>query len=666
MNKNFTLVVLLTIIISNQLKAQNTTKLDTINQLEEIIITYQADKLTPITFQNIYSKEIKSKSTGQEPSFLLSETPSITNYSDAGSSQGYSYFRLRGIDQTRINMTLDGIPLNEPEDQGAYFSNFPDLLNSVSKIQIQRGIGITQNGAASYGGSIQLFSPKLKDSTKTTFGLSYGSFNSLRAFGEHNSGVKNNKAIYVRASQIYSDGYKYNSSNNSQSVFVSGGLFYDKSTWKINLLAGQQRNDMAWLGVSDTLINLDRRTNANSNQEKDVFFQSLAQIQNSWQISQSSFLQSSIYHTFLKGNYDFDFNNFLGLSSTEELYNYAFQSNFIGFFSNYRFSKKNINWSTGFHGNIYNRIHTGSEKEIGRLYQNTGFKNEVSFFTKADYNYKRLTFFADFQYRHVNFDYKGSVPFQKLDWNFINPKAGLSASLNSHSTLYYSIGSTGREPTRNDMFGGEDDLLADNLGNPVLFNTKPEYVTNHELGFRYQKEKLNLNFNFYYMDFKNEIVLDGKFGPNGLALTNNVEQSLRTGAELTISYKMNNYFSFINNSSFNYSSIKEQSERFKPILTPPLIINQEVVFNKNNFTLALTGKYQHSSFIDFSNKEIVNDYFLVNSRASYDINKFKISIFINNITNTKYFNQGYIDFDESKKYFVQAPINFVSSIQYSF
>ncbi|PKH51781.1 TonB-dependent receptor [Tenacibaculum sp. Bg11-29] len=665
MNKHF-ILVLLTIIISSQLEAQNTTKLDTIKQLEEIIITYQADKLTPITFQNIYSKEIKSKSVGQEPSFLLSETPSITNYSDAGNSQGYSYFRLRGIDQTRINMTLDGVPLNEPEDQGAYFSNFPDLLNSISKIQIQRGVGVTQNGTASYGGSIQLFSPNLKDSTKTTFGLSYASFNSLRAFGEYNSGVKNNKAIYVRASQIYSDGYKYNSSNNSQSVFVSSGLFYDKSTWKINLLVGQQRNDMAWLGVSDTLINMDRRTNANSNQEKDIFFQSLAQIQNSWQISQSSFLQSSIYHTFLKGNYDFDFNNFIGLPSTEELYNYAFQSNLIGFFSNYRFSKKNINWTTGFHGNIYNRKHTGSEKEIGNLYQNTGFKNEVSFFTKANYSYKWITFFADFQYRYVNFDYEGSVSFQKLDWNFINPKAGLSASLNSHSTLYYSIGSTGREPTRNDMFGGEDDLLADSLGNPVLFNTKPEYVTNHELGFRYQKKKLNLNFNFYYMDFQNEIVLDGKFGPNGLALTNNVEQSLRTGAELTISYKVNNYFSFINNSSFNYSSIKEQSERFKPILTPPLIINQEAVFNKNNFTLALTAKYQHSSFIDFSNEEVVNDYFLVNCRASYDINKIQISIFMNNIINTKYFNQGYIDFDGSKKYFVQAPINFLTSIQYSF
>ncbi|MFZ1825395.1 MAG: TonB-dependent receptor, partial [Chitinophagales bacterium] len=486
----YIILFLLTILISLQLKAQDTLRIDTLHTLQEVVVTYQADKRTPMTFQNIYSKDIKAKSTGQEPSFLLSETPSITNYSDAGNSQGYSYFRLRGIDQTRINMTLDGVPLNEPEDQGAYFSNYPDIFNSVSKIQIQRGVGTTKNGVASYGGSVQLFSPNLRDSTKTTFGLGYGSFNSLRVFGEYNSGIKNKKALYVRASQIYSDGYKYHSSNNSQSIFLSGGLFYDKSTWKLNFLAGHQQNDMAWIGVSDSLIDINRRTNANNKQEKDRFFQMLTQLQNSWQISRSSSLQSSIYYTFLKGNYGFDLNNFLGLPSTDELYNYAVQSHFVGFFSNYTFSKKQFNLTTGLHGNIYNRQHTGSEKSLGQLYQNTGYKNEISIFTKADYTLKWFTFFADVQYRYVSFDYKGTVAMQKLDWNFINPKAGLSANINPNSTLYYSIGYTGREPTRNDMFGGNDDLLADSLGNAILSNTKPEYVLNHELGFRFQKNKI--------------------------------------------------------------------------------------------------------------------------------------------------------------------------------
>ncbi len=662
---NCFILFLLTLLCSIQLKAQDTLRIDTPQQLKEVIVTYQADKLTPITFQNISLKDLKTKSIGQEPSFLISETPSITNYSDAGNSQGYSYFRLRGIDQTRINMTLDGVPLNEPEDQGAYFSNYPDILNSVSKIQIQRGVGTSKNGVASYGGNVQLFSPNLLDSTITTFGLGYGSFNSLRAFGEYKSGVKNRKALYVRASQIYSDGYKYNSLNNSQSAFISGGFFYDKSTWKMNLLVGHQQNQLAWIGVSDSLIETDRKTNANKN-EKDRFTQCLAQLQNNWRPNNFSSIQSSVYYTFLKGNYDFNLNNFLGLPTTNELYNYAFQSNLIGFFSNYTFSKKHFNWTTGVHGNIYDRQHIGTEKTIGKLYKNTGYKNEVSVFTKADYTFKLFSFFADIQYRFSSFDYKGTVVLDKVQWHFINPKVGLSVEVKPNSIIYYSIGSIGREPTRNDLFGGNDDLLADSLGNAMISVKTSEYVLNNELGFRHQSRKLNFNLNLYYMDFKNEIVLDGKFGPNGLALTNKVEQSFRAGVELSATYKVSKSFSLINNSSFNYSRIKEQKIVFTPILTPPLIINQEAAYFYKGILVAVSARYQDKSLVDFANTSTVKSYFLLNGRIGYDIKGVQFCVFVNNITNSKYFNNGYVDFDGRKKYFVQAPTNFYASIKYSF
>jgi iron complex outermembrane receptor protein len=422
---------------------------------------------------------------------------------------------------------------------------------------------------------------------------------------------------------------------------------------------------LAWLGVSDSLISIDRQTNANKN-ERDQFTQCLAQLQNNWRPNNSSSLQSSVYYTFLKGNYDFNLNGFLGLPTTFELYNYAFQSNLIGFFSNYTFSKKRFNWTTGIHGNTYDRKHIGSEINLGQLYQNIGNKNEASVFTKADYTFKWLTFFTDIQYRYSSFDYKGTVTLDKMQWNFINPKAGLSVEVNQNAVIYYSIGSTGREPTRNDIFGGNDDLLADSLGKAIVSMKTPEYVVNQELGFRQQSSKLNFNLNLYYMDFKNEIVLDGKFGPNGLALTNKVEQSFRTGVELSITYKVSKNFSLINNSSFNYSRIKEQTEVFIPILTPPLIINQEVVYFFKGFSVAVSARYQDKSFIDFANTSTVKSYFLLNGRVSYDIKGFQFSVFANNITNSKYFNNGYVDFDGSKKYFVQAPTNFYASIKYSF
>jgi iron complex outermembrane recepter protein len=216
------------------------------------------------------------------------------------------------------------------------------------------------------------------------------------------------------------------------------------------------------------------------------------------------------------------------------------------------------------------------------------------------------------------------------------------------------------------MFGGNDDLLADSLGNPVLSGTQPEYVTNHEFGFRFHKKKWNVSLNLFLMDFENEIVLNGKLGPNGLALTDNVDQSIRTGIEMNVSYKVSKYFSLVNHSSFNYSRIKEQTEAFSPILTPPIIINQEAVFAKGNISLALSARYQHGSYIDFANEESLNGYFLLNSRMSYAIRNFQFSLFLNNMTNTKYFNQGYVDFDGSRKYFVQAPANLFASIQYGF
>lgn len=643
--------------------SQDKLRLDSVSSLKEVIVTYQANKTTPVSFQNISKKELDTKSTGQEPSFILSGLPAITVYSDAGSTQGYSYFRLRGIDQTRINISLDAVPLNEPEDQGAYFSNYPDLINSVSSLQIQRGVGTSKNGVASYAGSVQLFSPNLTDSTEAILGADYGSFNSFRIFGSYNSGIKKGKALYVRASQIKSDGYKYNSGNDSRSVFLSSGLFFKKSSLKLNVLAGQQKNELAWLGVSDSLIKVNRRTNVNEN-ERDRFSQLMLQVHHKAQVNRFNSFQSGIYHIYLKGNYDFNLNSFLGLPSTAELYNYAFLSHLYGAFGNWTYSKDQLSFTVGMHGNLYDRRHTGSVNTSGQLYQNTGFKDEISYFTKATYRIGKAELFADLQYRDVKFKYEGSVALPKQDWRFFNPKAGISFLVGKDLVLYYSVGKTGREPTRNDLFGGNDDLLADSTGKALLFVNNPEFVVDHEWGVRLRTQTLHLSVNYYLMNFNNEIVLNGKFGPNGLALTNDVEKSYRTGLEMSVSYALNKYFSLNHHSSFNKSRILEKGIRFSPILTPAVIINQELNYIRKGYTFTLAGRYQSASYIDFANSQQIKGYFLLNARAAYQFKKWELAFFLNNITNTNYFNNGYVDFDGTAKYFVQAPINFSSSIKY--
>lgn len=660
MKSNLFFTTFYLIILLNAIYAQDSTFI-----LNEIIVTYHANKLTPMSFANIPQDAITAKLFGQEPSFLLSTTPSITVYSDAGSMQGYSYFRLRGIDQTRINISLDGVPLSEPEDQGAYFSNYPDIFNSLSKVQIQRGVGTSKNGTASYGGSVQLFSPNLHNGSVTNLGADYGSFNFYRVFGEVNSGIKNGKGIYVRAANLHSDGYKYHSGNSSRSIFMSGGIFRPKVSWKTNLFTGHQKNNLAWIGVSDSLIKINRRTNANSNGETDCFFQYFSQFQNSIVIGENSTLQSCIYYIFLDGNYNFDLNNFIGLPSNKEMFNYAVQSNWLGYFMNYTYSNKEFNWTVGGHTFMYNRKHVGSEKTLGELYSNTGYKNEVSMNTKLEYKLiSLLQAYLDLQYRYTEFNYKGSVPFDKLHWNFFNPKVGILYTPTRNLTFYYSVGRTSREPTRNDMFKGNDNLEADENSLLTINNTQAERVTDHEAGVRLQHKNIAIDGNVYYMNFKNEIVLDGKFGPNGLALTKNVAKSYRMGVEVSIRYQCGNFL-FSNNSSWNQSRIKQQNVKFSPILTPSLIINQGIEYSRNPFTVAIDGRYQSSSYIDFAEQVKIAPYFLAGISSSYVYKSFKLTFRLNNITNAKYYNNAYVDFDSNSKYFVQAPINFLISLKYT-
>jgi iron complex outermembrane receptor protein len=628
---------------------------------------YIADDKTPVSFQNIKPEQFGDLNIGQEPSYILSQlSPSLTVYSDAGNSQGYSYIRLRGIDQTRINMTLNGVPLNEPEDQGVYFSNYPDFLNSISEVQIQRGVGLSQNGTASYGGSMQFLSPNLSDSAKGSLGLGYGSFNSYRAFAEYQSGIRKNKAFYVRATHLNSDGYKRHSGNTSQSLFYSGMLFGKKQLLKLTGFVGHQQNKMAWLGVSDSLIRTDRRFNANTNAEDDRFVQSLTMLEHKFFPNSKSTLSTTVFYNFLDGNYDFDYNNPLWSSDPPFLMNFAFRSHYSGIFSNFNTKIGNLDLSAGLQATFYTRSHTGSEPSFGEMYSNRGFKSDASVFAKAAYKIGSFNIFADVQGRYNRFDFSGRFSKMNLDWSFLNPRAGLSWQASKNSTLYYSIGSVGREPTRTDIFGGNDEPRFDSIFQIVTFISNAEFVLDQELGYRSAGKNWQIGANLFLMQFRNEIVLNGQFGPNALALNSAFARSFRSGLEIQGSYEPIKGLLFTNASSFNYSRIKDQGISFSPILTPKFIVNQSISYIFNGFRIGLDARYQSSSFIDFANSVSLDDYLLLNAQLSYRFRGWEFRFMVNNLLNTNYYNQGYVDFYGLPKFFVTAPVNFYGMILFSF
>ncbi len=642
---------------------------DTI-KLKEVEVSafspYQANFLTPISFKNLSKVDIGIKNYGQEPSQILNTTPAITSFSDAGSPWGYSYIRLRGIDQTRINMTLNGVPLNEPEDQGCYFSNFPDFLQSLDMLQIQRGSGTTKNGVSSFGGSLNFdsYQPK-KTSVSATIGG--GSFGALKIGFQIDQKWKKG-GVYIQMTDVASDGYKYHSSNHSQSFFFNSYYDIGKNTFKIIGFAGRQENQLAWLGVPIDSINKDRRINGASDKEHDQFEQYHIQFHHIYNISNTSKLNYCVYYNHLNGFYTFDLYNFLEIPEVGSIYRYDLKSNFVGAYVNYTQRVKRWNFYIGINGYMYNRNHIGSSDVDGYLYTNTGYRNEASAYFKARYNvWKGLNLFADVQYRHTDFRYAGNVPLKFFSWDFINYDLGIDYHLND-IVFYYSFGKTSREPSRNDIFYGNDNLQADSTGNPIYNDLKPETSFDHELGFRILDNDFSVDFNLFYMSFQNEITLNGQYGPTGLPLHDNVTKSYRKGFETDIRYKWDlNKFNVIGvgvNGSYNDCVIQQVGTSSKPVLSPLWLANCDVYYKYKWFTVGLNYRYQDYSFVDFANNNKINEFSTLNGKIGIVWQWVDFNIFVNNITNTNYFNGGQMNYDGTKPlYFVGAPINFFASLK---
>lgn len=641
--------------------------------VEEILISqvYTANEKSPVSYQDIDKENFQSVGL-KEPSLFLQSTPSITAYSDSGSYQGYSYFRLRGIDQTRINMTLDGIPLNEPEDQGVYFSNYPGVFASVEKIQIQRGVGTSQNGTASYAGSVQLYSVDHQQPGKSEINLDYGSFDSVSGSVRYLSGLKQNagsqqdKSIYINLSGVDTNGYKDNSANQSSSLFISGVKEDGSGKWRLLAFSGKQKNQLAWVGVEEDIVKRNPRANANTSDEIDSYQQSLFSLAREQLLSDKMHLEVRAYYNRLDGSYDFDFNNFIGVEPNGEIYNYAVSSDFYGAWANLFYKADVFDLAAGVHTNQYQRQHIGSEKFWGELYSNKGYKDSYAAFVKYNYYLNSWTLFADLQYRYTDFDYKGSVDFEKIEWDFTNPRAGLSYQFSNSLLAYYSLGKTGREPTRTDLFGGMDNLELNDEAGPALYIVDPETVVNQELGVRYQSAAIQWSANFFHMKFDKEITLAGGFGPNGLLLNQDVDQSIRQGLEASLDWQITPSTCWRNWISYTHAKIKDQGQTFHPVMTPEWMAFTAFEYQREKLSLGVDWRYQNSAYIDLTNASRLDAYQLVNVFGIYKHRNIEYKLSLNNLLDKNYFASAAINANGMPAYFVGMPINFTLGIKATF
>ncbi|MDJ1502336.1 TonB-dependent receptor [Xanthocytophaga agilis] len=652
---------------------------------EEIIIQgIRADETTPVSQKTLTKAQIEQNYMGQEMPVLLTQTPSINYYSDAGNSFGYSYMRLRGIDQSRINFTLNGLPLNEPEDQGVYFANFADFGNSLQSIQVQRGIGTSTSGTASYAGSVNFESINLADSIGSlNLQTGYGSFGSYRISPEFSTGqLKNGFALYGRYSLLHTDGHKYHSGTHAHSGFISAGYFGKKDLFRLTAFTGHTRNDMAYVPVALTDIQQDPRTNYLSPEEKDKFSQQLVQLQHTHKFNQSTSLVTSGYYIHLTGGYDIRFDPILQ--------NFSVASDFGGGMMTLHYTKDRLTTHVGVHANTYKRDHFSSiqPNTSDRLYTNTGYKKEISAFGKINYAWNKFNLFADAQIRSVFFRYSPEksyeLPELSTQWTFFNPKVGITYQAGPAVNVYASIGKTSREPTRNDLFAGFDDVDSSNISLiGDLTRIKPESVTDIEIGARWILPTLVVQANVYTMQFHNEIAPIGQLSYIGLPLRKNVAQSYRRGVEVDLSWKLLSNLSIVQNTAFMDAQIKEYTNdvdnqtyrNVNPLLSPKWILNQGVIYQlpfskpkKLRGDVELSSRYVSKSFLANTNESqfMTPDFHLLNLRISMDfLQHVRFSFMANNLTDKLYFTSGQVT-DQQPYYFVQARRNYFVTLQLNF
>lgn len=623
------------------------TKMDTI-----VLSGIRADKKTPVSQKTITKQEIEKIYSGQEIPILLNNTPSITSSTDGGHPQGYTYFRLRGMDQTRINMTLNGVPLNEPEDQGVYFSNYPNFAKSINSLQIQRGVGTSTNGTSSYAGSIT-FTSNFGDEKYAEIELEGGSFDTQRTSLTYSSGFSKNGKFsgFLNLTQFSTNGYKYNSGSKGNSLFLGGSYYTDIGTFKVTGFSGRINNEMAWFAVSEDDIKIDPRTNYNDPDDDDNFDQSLIMLEYSRRFNSKNSLSTTVFYNRLNGEWDL---------TLDDKLNFRLHSNFYGVIGNYNLKAKNTDYNFGISANKYDREHSmiilpDTDFEY---YNNTGFKNEISTYVKGKFDIEKFILFGDLQVRNSTFTYSGDTSMEKQEWIFFNPKFGLTYNYNKNTSYYMSVGKSSREPTRSDMFGGED-----NLANFV--DVAPEEVIDYEMGVNYKTSNFVLQGNLYYMDFTNEITLLGSLGAYSLQNFGNVDTSFRSGIEIDMIYNPCEFVTFKYNSNFSNNKIKDDGIEFEPLYTPKIVNNISMNIHNKKSYIEISAKHHSESYLDFENENVTPEFAVVNAAVGTQLGKFKLKVQVLNLFDTEYFTNGYMDGGE-RNFYVNAPLSAYGTLTYKF
>ena len=648
--------------------------------LQEVeVISTRATRTTPVAFTNIGKEELQKQNLGQDLPYLLSMTPSAISTSDAGAGIGYTSIRVRGTDGTRINVTANGIPINDAESHTVFWVNLPDFASSVKDMQVQRGAGTSTNGAGAFGASINMQTGELVAEPYVTFNGSYGSFNTHKETLKLGTGlIDEHWSFDARLSNISTDGYIDRASVGLNSYYLQGAYYDDHTSIKLITFAGKEQTYHAWNYASKEEMEMyGRRYNScgymyTDENGKMHFYddQTDNYVQKNWQLLFNHQLSSAwsmnvgLHYTKGDGYYqeykdgrtlvEYGLKPFIQngeeVAWSDLIRKKAMDNGFGGGIFSVSYKNHRLNASLGGGFNRYEGHHFGQvlwvKDYIGELapnqeyYRNKGIKNDGNIYVKADYQLANgLNMYADMQYRHITYQIQGTNDkwnsvtndgLQRLDidekFGFFNPKVGLSWQMDKNQRLFGSFSVAHKEPTRNNYTDGK-----------ILEHPKQERLLDYELGYTYANSWLNLGANLYYMDYKDQLVLTGELNEIGEPMAANMPDSYRMGVELMAGIRTDFGFSWDVNATWsrnriqNFTEILYENEEAggdrleihhgdTPIaFSPDFVLNNCFGYEYKNFEVSLQSQYVGKQYMSNACQEdhVLDAYFVSNLNFAY-------------------------------------------------
>ena len=670
----------------------------------------RASTLSPFSKTNISKNFIEKNNLGQDIPMLLNQTPGVVAFSDAGNGVGYTGLRIRGTDATRINMTINGIPYNDPESQGTFFVNLPDFMSSVSSIQVQRGVGTSTNGAGAFGASMNFSTHETPEETYLELNNSFGSFNTLKNTIKLGTALFDKKlTLDVRASHIKSDGYIDRAASNLSGAYFSAAYQLQKSTIRFNAILGKEKTYQAWYGVSAADLKSNRTYNSAGTEkpgepyenEADNYWQNHFQLFYNTELSGKLAFNTALYLTTGKGYYEqyragedpTDY-GLPGNEETDLIRQLWLKNKLFGqiFTLQYQNNKDEITWGGGWNhypGNHFGKViwtENNPNTDV-TWYDNDAEKTDVNTYIKWQRQLgPRWHLFTDLQYRYVQYRIDGfrNNPGISIDetWNFLNPKAGITYNYND-LTVYASYAMANKEPNRDDFEAG--------------LSEKPKREQLHNLEIGVQKNDwipgLQVGLNGYLMYYRDQLVLTGKINDVGAYTRTNLPESYRIGTELEAKYQQKKWglhysLALSSNKALDYTGFYDDYDNGGQIavnygntriaLSPSAV--QYFSFDWRpikNGEISLLNKYVGKQYLDNSglDNRALDAFNVSDIRLSYRIptrnlvQKLQLVLQVNNIFNTMYEPNGYTfsyqygnEFITENYYYPMAGTNFMVAI----